>query len=31
MDAFIAFRGRPPEPGALLRLAGIDGDTASAA
>ena len=31
MDAFIAFRGRPPEPGALLRLAGIDADTASAA
>ena len=31
MDAFIAFRGRPPEPGALLRLAGIDGGTASAA
>jgi len=23
LDAFIAFRGRPPEPGALLRLAGI--------
>jgi len=31
MDAFVAFRGRPPEPGALLRLAGIDADTASAA
>lgn len=31
LDAFIAFRGRPPEPGALLRLAGISGDTASAA
>ncbi len=31
LDAFIAFRGRPPEPGALLRLAGISEDTASAA
>jgi len=31
LDAFIAFRGRPPEPGALLRLAGITGDTATAA
>jgi len=31
MEAFRAFRGRPPEPGALLRLAGIDQDTASAA
>jgi oligopeptidase A len=31
MDAFIAFRGRPPEPGALLRLAGISDDTVSAA
>lgn len=31
LDAFIAFRGRPPEPGALLRLAGISADTASAA
>jgi oligopeptidase A len=31
LDAFIAFRGRPPEPGALLRLAGIGGDTATAA
>ena len=31
LDAFIAFRGRPPEPGALLRLAGIGEDTATAA
>jgi oligopeptidase A len=31
MDAFIAFRGRPPEPGALLRLAGISESAASAA
>jgi len=31
LDAFIAFRGRPPEPGALLRLAGITADTATAA
>jgi oligopeptidase A len=31
LDAFIAFRGRPPEPGALLRLAGISDDTVSAA
>jgi oligopeptidase A len=31
MEAFIAFRGRPPQPGALLRLAGISEDTASAA
>jgi oligopeptidase A len=31
LDAFIAFRGRPPEPAALLRLAGISEDTASAA
>ena len=31
LDAFIAFRGRPPEPGALLRLAGISEDAASAA
>jgi oligopeptidase A len=30
LDAFIAFRGRPPEPGALLRLAGIS-DAAEAA
>ena len=30
LDAFIAFRGRPPEPGALLRLAGIS-DAAAAA
>jgi oligopeptidase A len=31
MEAFIAFRGRPPQPGAVLRLAGINEDTASAA
>jgi oligopeptidase A len=31
LEAFIAFRGRPPEPGALLRLAGIGEETASAA
>jgi oligopeptidase A len=31
LDAFIAFRGRPPEPAALLRLAGISEDSASAA
>jgi oligopeptidase A len=31
LDAFIAFRGRPPEPGALLRLAGISQETATAA
>ncbi|HUG98203.1 MAG TPA: M3 family metallopeptidase [Gammaproteobacteria bacterium] len=31
LDAFIAFRGRPPEPAALLRLAGIDGEPATAA
>jgi oligopeptidase A len=31
LDAFIAFRGRPPEPGALLRLAGISEEAASAA
>jgi len=30
LEAFIAFRGRPPEPGALLRLAGIS-DAAAAA
>jgi len=29
LDAFLAFRGRPPEPGALLRLAGIS-DAAAA-
>ena len=31
MAAFKAFRGRAPEPGPLLRLAGIDGEAASAA
>lgn len=31
MEAFKAFRGRAPEPGPLLRLAGIDGETAPAA
>jgi oligopeptidase A len=31
LEAFIAFRGRPPKPGALLRLAGIGPDTVSAA
>jgi oligopeptidase A len=31
MEAFTAFRGRPPEPGALLRLAGISDEAASAA
>lgn len=31
LDAFIAFRGRPPEPDALLRLAGIGEESASAA
>mgnify|MGYP001107490578 CR=1 FL=1 len=31
MDAFVAFRGRPPEPDALLRLAGIDREPAPAA
>jgi oligopeptidase A len=30
LDAFIAFRGRPPEPGALLRLAGISDATEAA-
>ncbi len=31
LEAFIAFRGRPPEPGPLLRLSGIGSDTLSAA
>ena len=31
LEAFISFRGRPPEPGALLRLSGIGPDTATAA
>ena len=31
LDAFIAFRGRPPEPGALLRHSGISEVAASAA
>jgi oligopeptidase A len=31
LQAFIAFRGRPPEPAALLRLSGISQETATAA
>ncbi|NGX17671.1 M3 family metallopeptidase [Wenzhouxiangella sp. XN24] len=31
LEAFIAFRGRPPEPEPLLRLSGIGTDTLSAA